>query len=317
MEKLNVEVELIPGISSVVYFASKLQTSWEDMKLISVHGRNQNLIGAVKSHEKVFSLAGYAESIREISRELIDNGLENVKVSVGCQLSYESESVTEGIPEELLQFDREGLCVVVIENPKSKGHIVTHGLPDEAFERGNAPMTKEEVRSVSISKLALTKQAIVYDIGAGTGSIGLECAMQATDGMVYGIEKKADALELLARNQKKLGVTNFQIISGEAPHALDALPAPTHGFIGGSSGNMREIIEVLISKNPQVRIVINCIALETVAEVMQILKEYKFVHQEIVQVSVGKSKQLGSYHMMMGQNPVYIITLQGIADENA
>ena len=80
---------------------------------------------------------------------------------------------------------------------------------------------------------------------------------------------------------------------------------------------MREIIEVLISKNPQVRIVINCIALETVAEVMQILKEYKFVHQEIVQVSVGKSKQLGSYHMMMGQNPVYIITLQGIADENA
>lgn len=317
LEKLNVEVELIPGISSVVYFASKLQTSWEDMKLISVHGRNQNLIGAVKSHEKVFSLAGYAESIREISRELIDNGLENVKVSVGCQLSYESESVTEGIPEELLQFDREGLCVVVIENPKSKGHIVTHGLPDEAFERGNAPMTKEEVRSVSISKLALTKQAIVYDIGAGTGSIGLECAMQATDGMVYGIEKKADALELLARNQKKLGVTNFQIISGEAPHALDALPAPTHGFIGGSSGNMREIIEVLISKNPQVRIVINCIALETVAEVMQILKEYKFVHQEIVQVSVGKSKQLGSYHMMMGQNPVYIITLQGIADENA
>ena len=80
---------------------------------------------------------------------------------------------------------------------------------------------------------------------------------------------------------------------------------------------MREIIEVLISKNPQVRIVINCIALETVAEVMQILKEYKFVHQEIVQGSVGKSKQLGSYHMMMGQNPVYIITLQGIADENA
>ncbi len=317
LKDLKADVELIPGISSVVYFAAKLQTSWEDMKLVSIHGRAQNLIGAVKAHEKVFSLAGYAESIQSLAGELIENGLEHVKMSVGCQLSYPEESIRTGRPEHFLGFSKNGLCVVVIENPRAKDRIVTHGLPDDGFKRGNAPMTKEEIRSISISKLALTKQAVVYDIGAGTGSIGLECALQATDGIVYAVEKKQDALELLAKNKKHLGVTNLQIIAGEAPAVLEDLPIPTHAFIGGSSGNMKEIAGQLLCKNPNVRIVINCIALETVAEVMNLLKETVFEYQDIAQVSVGKSKTLGSYHMMLGQNPVYIITLQRKKDETA
>lgn len=317
LEELSVDVELFCGISSVVYFASKLRTSWEDMKLISIHGRNQNLIGAVKSNEKVFSIAGYGESIRSVAKELLENNLGYVSVSVGCQLSYPEETIITGLPEELLDFSREGLCVLYIHNPKASEQVITHGLPDTAFERGNAPMTKEEIRSISLSKLSLTKTSVIYDVGAGTGSIGLECAMQAQEGYVYAIEKKEDALELLEINKKRLGVTNFEIISGEAPQALMELPAPTHAFIGGSSGNMKEIIRVLLSKNPNVRIVINCIALETVSEVMQILKNEAFEYQEIVQVSVGKARILGDYHMMMGQNPVYIITLQGKKNEIA
>ena len=306
----GISPRILCGISSVVYFASRLGIAWEDMKLVSIHGRNQNVIAAVKDYKKVFLLAGYQETIRNVCQELLDFGLSSVKLSVGCQLGYENESVTCGTPEELLAFSKEGLCVAVIENELA-GHLpVTHGLPDPTFERGNAPMTKEEIRSISLSKLALTKDAIVYDVGAGTGSIGLECALQATDGTVYGIEKKADALSFLEINKKKLGVSNFTIVPGEAPEALRELPAPTHAFIGGSSGNLKEIVELLLLKNPKVRMVINCIAMETVAEVMNLLKEIPFEEQEIVQVFVGKSKELGRYHMMMGQNPVYIITLQ-------
>lgn len=317
LENVPAKISLIPGISSVVYFAAKLQLSWEDMKLVSIHGREQNLLGAVKAYEKVFSLAGYSQSIRTLAKELLDNGLENVIMSVGCQLSYPEESIKRGTPEDFLQYEENGLCVVVIQNPQAGERIVTHGLSDDTFLRGKAPMTKEEIRSISISKLALKKDSIVYDIGAGTGSIGLECARQMENGFVYAIEKKEDALELLSINQKKLGVSNFRIIAGTAPQALETLPAPTHAFIGGSSGNMREIVSVLLEKNPDVRIVINCIALETVAEVMQLLKEVPFEIQEIVQVSVGKSKLLGNYHMMMGQNPVSIITLQRNHYENA
>lgn len=310
LKTLPVETELLCGISSVVSMASKLAVSWEDMKLVSLHGRDQNLLAAVKNHEKVFVLAGYGDSIRQLSENLWAHGLSFVKLFVGCQLGYPEESVTEGMPEDFLNYHSEGLCVAVIENKQAKEQIVTHGLPDPIFERGNAPMTKEEIRSISLSKLSLTKNAVVYDVGAGTGSIGLECAMQASDGIVYAIEKKEDALALLKQNQKRLAVSNLEIISGCAPEVLEMLPAPTHVFIGGSGGNMKEILNCLLKKNPSVRIVINCIAMETVAEVMNFLKERPFAFQEIVQVSVGKSRQIGKYHMMMGQNPVFIMTLQ-------
>lgn len=310
LRELPVETEVLCGISSVVYLSSKLHLSWEDMKLVSLHGREQNVLDAVRSHEKVFVLAGYGESIRTLAKNLSENGLGHVQVSVGCQLGYPEESITTEKAENLRGFDREGLCAAVIENVDAKNRIVTHGLPDLTFERGNAPMTKEEIRSISISKLGLTRKAIVYDIGAGTGSIGLECALQAVDGMVYAAEKKEDALELLEKNKRKLAVSNLEIVAGSAPEALLPLPAPTHAFIGGSSGNMKEILELLLRKNPSVRIVVNCIAMETVAEVMNFLKKQTFSFQEIVQVSVGKSRQIGPYHMMMGQNPVFIVTLQ-------
>lgn len=311
LKELPVEVEVLCGISTVVYLASKLHIAWEDLKLVSIHGRYQNVLGAVKSHEKVFVLAGYQDSIRQLCQELTDYGLGDAKVSVGCQLGYPEETITIQTARELLDFTEEGLCVAVIENQAAKNQVITHGLPDDTFERGNAPMTKEEIRSISISKLALTRQSIIYDIGAGTGSIGLECALQSTEGMVYAIEKKEDALALLEKNKRRLGVSNMEIVAGCAPDVLKDLPAPTHAFIGGSSGNMREIIDVLLQKNPEVRIVINCIAMETVAEVMNLLKEKRFAFQDIVQVSAGKSRTLGRYHMMMGQNPVFIFTLQG------
>ena len=150
----------------------------------------------------------------------------------------------------------------------------------------------------------------MFDIGAGTGSIGIECALQAAEGQVWAIEKKAEAGELLSQNKRELGAYNLTVVSGTAPEALTGLPAPTHAFIGGSGGNLAEIVGVLLGKNPKVRIVINAIAMETVAEVMGLLKKQEFAVAEIVQVSVGKAREIGAYHMMMGQNPVYIFTLQ-------
>lgn len=176
-------------------------------------------------------------------------------------------------------------------------------------------MTKEEVRSIALSKLALTRQAVVYDIGAGTGSIGIECALAAPEGMVYAIEKKEEAQKLLLENQRRLRAFNLKPIAGSAPEALQKLPAPTHAFIGGSSGSMDAIITLLLEKNPKVRIVISAIALETVSEVMRILQKSRFAQQEVVQVSVARAKALGSYHMMMGQNPVYLFTLSNECSE--
>lgn len=306
----QMEIYPVSGISSVVYFCGKLGVSWEDVHLLSLHGRKQNLIDAVKYHEKVFVLCGEKDGIPKICCKLKEYGLGDVKVAVGTDLSYEQERIVQGTAESLMKEDFAPLSVLLICNPDVKKRI-GHGLDDDLFLRGKVPMTKSEVRSISLSKLRLHKDAVVWDVGAGTGSVSIEAASLAKDGVVYAIEKKDEAIDLLEQNKRKFGTDNLEIIKGLAPEALEGLPAPTHAFIGGSSGNLKEILEVLLEQNPRVHVVINAIALETVAEAMQCLKSMAFTDVDIAQVSVAKGKKLGSYEMMMGQNPVYIFSCTG------
>mgnify|MGYP002709279708 CR=1 FL=1 len=300
----------VSGISSVVYFCGKLGKAWEDVQLVSLHGRRQNLISAVKHHKKVFALCGEAGGIQAVCRKLMEYGLGDVKMYVGTDLSYETERITAGTPAEFVKQEFAKLSVFLIEN-EDVDTRVTHGIEDESFLRAKVPMTKSEVRSISLSKLCLTKDAVVWDVGAGTGSVSIEAALQAAEGEVYAVEKKPEAVELLLQNKIKFAADNLTVVEGLAPEALTELPAPTHAFIGGSSGNLKEIMEVLLEKNPQVRIVINAIALETVSEAVECLKTLPVCQVDIVSVSVGKAKQAGAYHMMIGQNPVYILSCTG------
>ncbi|MCD8232611.1 MAG: precorrin-6A reductase [Clostridiales bacterium] len=302
------DIRLLPGISSVAYFAAKLHMPWEDMKLISSHGREQNLISAVRCNEKVFTLASDAKSICSIAEKLALFGLGDIRMYVGANLSYPSEAIYEGSARDYVNFDSQGMFVAVFMNPQACGEVVTHGICDAAFLRGSAPMTKEEVRSVSISKLQLTRDAVVYDVGAGTGSVAVECARMADRGRVYAIEWKEDAWKLVAENRKRFAVSNLEIVPGRAPDVLRDLPAPTHVFIGGSGGNLKSILSALIKKNPSVRIVLNCITLETLTETLTAADDLRLTVSDIACVTVAKSKSAGKYHMMTGQNPVYVIT---------
>ena len=229
---------------------------------------------------------------------------------VGENLSYENEKIFAKPASELTEYKGDPLSVICAVNENAGTRLETHGIRDEEFIRGKAPMTKEEVRTVSLSKLRLQKDSVCYDVGAGTGSVSVEMALRAWKGQVYAIEKKEDALALLKENKRKFAADNLEIVPGTAPEAMVELPAPTHAFIGGSSGNMNEIIRLLLDKNPEVRIVINCITLETVSEALETAKEFGFEENEIVQLSAARSKAIGRYHMMMGENPIYIITLQ-------
>ncbi len=305
----GVEIRLLPGISSVAYFAARLQIPWEDMTLVSSHGREQNLVGAVRTSEKVFTLASDAASIRRIAQKLVMYGLGTSEMYVGCDLSYPTEKIYEGSAAGFADFDQEGMCVALICNPNAGEAVVTHGIPDEAFLRAKVPMTKEEVRSISLSKLQLTRDSVVYDVGAGTGSVSVECARMADRGRVYAIEWKEDAWKLIAENRKKFAVANLEIVPGRAPDVFEKLPAPTHVFIGGSGGSLRAILTALLRKNPEVRIVMNCVTLETLTEILTTARELGLDLEDVASVSVAKAARAGKYHLMTGQNPVYVITL--------
>lgn len=309
---MEYEVKSISGLSSPVYFLGKLGVSWEDTALVSLHGRDNNLIKAVREHEKVFALLGGVHTVHSVCKTLLEHEL-LVHIYVGENLSYSYENIRHGTPKELLSMEFDTMAVMYIENkqPLSVCEKVTYGIEDEAFIRGKTPMTKSEVRSISLSKLQLTKESIIYDVGAGTGSVAIEAALLAKEGLVYAIEKKEDAVSLIQRNQEKFKVTNMKIIQGEAPKILEQLPPPTHVFIGGTSGALGEILSVIFKKNPQARIVINLISLESIGETMKVLKEISITDLDIVQATIAKGKEAGRYHLMTGQNPVYIISFTG------
>ena len=169
-------------------------------------------------------------------------------------------------------------------------------------------MTKQEVRSVSMSKLQPKATDLIYDIGAGTGSCSIELALLASQGKVWAFERKPVAVELLGKNKALFGVDNLEVIAGEALENIKAMPAPDCVFVGGSGGDLCEMLDVIYAKNSNCRVVINAITVETLAEVAAYYKEHPAYSLEIVNVFVARSKHLGSYNLMMAQNPVYVMT---------
>ena len=302
-------VEVVPGISSVSLLAAKLGVSWEDAKMVSLHGREGSIAVTAARNRKCFVLCGGSNTPEQICARLCEYGHGSLDAAVGEKLSYSDERVTKGKVSELSGGRFDPLSVLYIENPSAHGEKV--GIPDEDFIRAKVPMTKSEVRAVSVSKMGLNEDSVVWDVGAGTGSVSVECALAACSGAVYAIEKEDDAADLIGQNSALFHTDNIKIVHGSAPEALADLPAPTHVFIGGSGGNLSEIIRECLVKNPDVRIVINTVTLESQAEAFDCASQYHFEYFEAVSVNISRSRKLGRYNMMMAQNPVMVFTLQG------
>lgn len=297
------------GISSLVYFASKLQMSWDDAKIVSMHGRQQNLAAAVYRNTKVFSLTGGENSPQVLCRSLCEHGLENVKVYVGENLSYPEEKITEGTALEISKMEFPSLSVMMIMNDDAVNvEPVVHGLADELFMRSKVPMTKQEIRSVSMSKLMPKATDVIYDIGAGTGSCSIELALLANKGKVWAFERNPVAVELIHKNMALFDIDNLEVIAGEALENIKEMPAPDCVFVGGSGGDLCDMLDIIYTKNNKCRVVINAITVETLAEVVNYYKDRTDYSLEIVNVCVARSKKLGSYNLMMAQNPVYVMT---------
>ena len=152
---------------------------------------------------------------------------------------------------------------------------------------------------------------MLYDIGAGTGSVSVEAARLCPDAKIWAVEKKPEAAELLRTNLAKYCLPNVTVIEAEAPEGLEELPAPTHVFIGGSGRALPEILRTVLRRNPLVRIVLTCVTLETLTQAMQAVKELPVTEPQIRQIAVTRAQKAGNYHMMKAQNPVYIIDFEG------
>ena len=312
--KLNADVSILPGISSVSYMAAAVGETYSDAYICSIHGvKLSNITSRISCHAKTFMLMSGVKDVNMLGHLLSSDeryGLQNSSVTVGYQLSYPDENISVLSPQECTKLQREGLYICMIKNPNPVAANVTPHIRDAEFIREKVPMTKEEIRHVSICKLHLKSDSVLYDVGSGTGSIAVEAASLSNDMEVYAIEQKENAVQLITQNKEKHGLENIHVINAKAPDGMENLPVPTHAFIGGSSGNLKEIIEVLKAKNPHIRIVINAISMETICEIKEILAAYDVKNEDIVQLQVSRSKQIGHYHLMQAENPVWICSFE-------
>lgn len=182
------------------------------------------------------------------------------------------------------------------------------GIPDEEFIRGDIPMTKQEVRILALVKARLAPDAIVVDIGAGTGSIAVEAALLAPRGKVYAVEKEAEGVELISANAAKFGASNLEIIAGAAPGALAALPEADAIFIGGSGGRLEAILAAAEQMlRPGGRLVITAVTVETLQQTLAAVERWPGWHTEASGVQVTRLRRAGTRHLFTALNPVYVI----------
>lgn len=300
------EVTILPGLSSMQYLCAKCGQSYDDAYILSLHGRNGSILGPVSYHEKVFALTGGMHTAQSLCRDLTKAGLGQVWVYLGQNLGSEQECILSGTAETLAAQPEIELAVLLIINPKATNQNMA--LKDCDFIRGQVPMTKQEVRWAAVNLLNLQCKDIVYDIGAGTGSVAIEMARRVSDGLVYAIERKDTGLELIQENRKHLGAGNVIPIPGDAPEAFFNLPVPDAAFIGGSGGELPQILSWLKEKNSSIRICISAIALETLSLALDTMKKLQISNIEVCQISAARGKKIAGYTMMTANNPVFLIS---------
>ncbi len=215
------DVNVIQGISSVAYLASKLGISWANSKVISMHGKEADIASYVRDNKSVFVLT--SGNISEICQILIDNALDDVHICIGERLSYSDEKIAVGYPEDFIDKEFDTVTIMYIEN-LDYGRVLDIGIDDDEFIRGSVPMTKSEIRTLVLAALEIKENSIIYDIGAGTGSVSVECARIAKDGKVYAIESNENAADLVLRNSEKFALDNIDIYNGYAADVLNSLP---------------------------------------------------------------------------------------------
>ena len=315
----QVDVRVVPGISSASYLAARLARPWQDWRFVSAHGVACDIVAEAERAGELFLATSGGEDPSRLSGVLVQAGFGDARVTVAERLSYPDERITCATASEIAGQTFDDLNVMLIEfaggAASSRWPYASSGIPDELFIRGDVPMTKQEVRAVALAKLRLTATDTVWDVGAGTGSVSIEAALVARAGSVWAVERNAAGVRLIRENADAFGCGNVHAVPGVAPEALAKLPVPDAVFVGGSAGELPSIVEAALEKNSQVRLCVPCVTVETLTEACALLSGSRFKGFEACQVSAARAEAVGSHHLMKAQNPVFLVSARGAGGE--
>ncbi|WP_301171657.1 precorrin-6y C5,15-methyltransferase (decarboxylating) subunit CbiE [Brevibacillus nitrificans] len=307
-KKLNVEI--YPHHSSIQLAFAKMGEAWQDAALMSVHGRSiKGLAQRIDGKEKVALLTDAQNSPAAIAGYLLSFGMTEYDAFVAENLGSDEEKTGWYTLDEMADGVFSDLNVVILKK-RRESPVWPFGIADEEFSQRKPDkglITKKEVRILSIAQLQLHAKSIVWDIGTCTGSVAIEAARIARDGEVYGVEKNADDLENCRQNMAKFR-TDLTVVNARAPHGLDTFPDPDAVFIGGSGGELRELLNICCTRlRPNGRIVVNAATIETLYEATQAFAAEGF-ETSVTLAQLSRSKPILSLTRFEALNPIYIIT---------
>ncbi len=310
------DLEIVPNVSALQWAFAKAREPWDDAAFLTVHGRTMaGLAEAVRGQRKVCLFTDERNTPSAIARALLEAGLREYRAILCEDLGGPSERVSRLALEELACHDSDPLNTLILLAPEMTASPTpvawTPGLPEDVFDQRKPKLgliTKREIRVLSLARLALQPDSVVWDIGAGSGSVSIEAARLVPHGRVFAVEKNADDVEIVRSNVEKFHVPHVTVLHTTAPDRLDELPDPDAVFVGGSGGQLRQILSIAaVRLRANGRIVVNAITLETLHETVSVFRELRLEHEAIL-ASIARSKPLLGMMSFEALNPVYIVT---------
>ncbi|MFK5915209.1 MAG: precorrin-6y C5,15-methyltransferase (decarboxylating) subunit CbiE [Woeseiaceae bacterium] len=328
--KLGADVcDVIPNVSTIQLACTRLRIPWQDIKICSVHSRDAGewvrgaepthglyfLLQQLKQHQTVAVFTSPENSPARIARMLQTENMASVfKISVVADILQKTECIREKLSvDEVAEKSFPELNVVILHAEHAVDAPVLFGLADSSFHQRKPEkglITKREVRVASLAAMQLRHNSIVWDIGAGSGSVGLEAARLCRDGHVYAIEKNEADFDNSLKNQLNMNISNYTLLQSKAPEGLQSWMDPDAIFIGGSGGELVELIKLSLQRlRANGRLVMNFVTLENMAAATQALKEFD-AEWSFTQISVSRSQPILHMHRLAAENPVWIVTAQ-------
>jgi precorrin-6B C5,15-methyltransferase / cobalt-precorrin-6B C5,C15-methyltransferase len=307
------QVVIHPNLTAVQAACALLKMPWQDATIISLHGRSWEPLETALGHSGPWII--YTDPVHspaEIARYLLDRGLTKSRLCVAEDLGQDTERVTWLNLEEALVREFSALnLVVALPEPSevvSPGPQLHLGLPEEVLVHQAGLITKSEVRAVVLTKLKLLPGQVLWDVGAGCGSVGLEASLFIPDGKIFAVERHPERAAQIAANRDRFGVSNLEIVCAPAPVCLAALPDPQRVFVGGGGPEVGAIVrEVMWRLQPGGRVVITAALFETLETARNVLTEAGW-EVEVVHLQVSRSHSLAGGTALQALNPVWIVT---------